>query len=450
VEPDPPTRVTSSAAGGLRRSTRTILLVALGGYLVRVLVIALVDPHVPPLGDASAYHLLANNLADGHGYIRPFDLLKFGRIVPTAEYPPLHPFVLSLFARLGLRDVEAQRIALALFGAATVALVGFVGRRIAGHTVGITAASIAAVSPMMFLPETTLMSETLFVFLVTLALLLALQARDDPDPARLAVLGLVLGLAALTRAEALLFGLLLLSGLAWRHRGAGPSALAWPAVGIAVMLAVVAPWTFRNQATFHRAVLVSNNVGTALAGANCAPTYSGPYLGSWRSTFGAGDTAAGQCFTGFNGRRPGFNEAVAADAARRQGLDYARSHLGRLPVVAAARVLRTFGVFRPAQQIELEALEGRPRRLEQLGTWLEWALYPFAIAGFVLLVRRRAPYGPLAATVVTVVVASLATYGNQRFRIGAEPAVIVAAAVALASLFPAVPDSPTTAVPSVE
>ena len=58
-------------------------------------------PTCRPLGDASAYHLLANHLADGRGYIRPFDLVKFHLVVPTAEYPPLLPFVLSLLARSG-------------------------------------------------------------------------------------------------------------------------------------------------------------------------------------------------------------------------------------------------------------------------------------------------------------------------------------------------------------
>jgi asparagine N-glycosylation enzyme membrane subunit Stt3 len=38
---------------------------------------------------------------------------------------------------------------------------------------------------------------------------------------------------------------------------------------------------------------------------------------------------------------------------------------------------------------------------------------------------------PLLATVVMVSLSTLATYGNQRFRAGAEPAVVVLAAVGL-------------------
>jgi 4-amino-4-deoxy-L-arabinose transferase-like glycosyltransferase len=416
----------------------TLAAIAVTALVVRILVIVLVDPHVPRLGDASAYHLLANHLADGRGYIRPFDLLKFHLVVPTAEYPPLHPFLLSLAARAGLRSVEAQRIALAFVGGGTVALIGLLGRRIAGNAVGLVAAGLAALSPMMFLPEATLMSETVFVLLVTAALLLALRAYDAPTPLRGGALGLVLGLAVLTRAEAAVLGLLLLGGLLRPRdrRDAAPLVrrLALAALGVALMAAVVVPWTVRNQQTFHKFVPVSNNLGTALAGANCRLTYAGSSLGSWRSTFGAGDASAGLCFTGFNGSQPGFNEATAAADARHRGITYARNHVGDLPKVALARIGRTFGVYRPGQQIQLEALEGRPLGWERAGTWFEWALYPLAIAGAVILVRRRAPVWPLAAAVISVLASTLVTYGNQRFRIGAEPAILVAAATAVVAV----------------
>ena len=403
--------------------------------IVRVLVVVLVDPHVPPVGDATAYHLLANHLADGRGYIRPFDFTKFHLVVPTAEYPPLHPFVLSLFARLGARSVEAQRLGLTVIGSATVATVGLVGRQIAGPRVGILAAGLAAISPMMFLPEATLMSEAIFVFLVTLALFLASRIRTAPSLCAFAVLGLVLGLAALTRAEAAVLAILLLVPLAV---GASDASVrrrfALGAVGLVMVGAVMVPWAVRNQTTFHSFVPVSNNLGTALAGANCELTYQGPALGSWRSTFGIGDVAGGQCFTGFNGRQPHFNEATAAAAARTQGIDFARNHLGEIPKVAAARLLRSAGLFRPGQQIELEALEGRPIGWERAGTYLDWALFPFAAVGLFLLLRRRVGAWPLAAAVLSVLVSTLVTYGNQRFRIGAEPTILIAAAAGIVAL----------------
>ena len=98
------------------------------------------------------------------------------------------------------------------------------------------------------------------------------------DPVRVAALGVVLGLAVLTRAEAGVLGVLLLAGLLARPgptsgrllRRAGLAAL-----GLVLMAVVVVPWTIRNQQTFHQLVPVSNNLGTALAGANCRLTYFG-------------------------------------------------------------------------------------------------------------------------------------------------------------------------------
>ena len=424
---------------------RRLALITAGALAVRILIIVLVDPHVPDLGDASAYHLLANHLADGRGYIRPFDLVRFHLVVPTAEYPPLHPFVLSLFARVGMRSVEAQRLGLACIGAATVTMIGVVGRQVAGTTAGLVAAGLAAVSPMMFLPEATLMSEALFVLLVTVALYLAGRARVVPTPGRFAILGIVLGIGVLTRAEAGVLGVLLIVPIAIRAPKLSTSRrFAVAAVGLGAMVIVVVPWTARNQSTFHAFVPVSNNLGTALAGANCSLTYSGESLGSWRSTFGSGDAAVGKCFTGFNGRQPHFNEATASAAARHRGLTFVGDHLVDLPKVGLARLLRTFGVFRPAQQIQLETLEGRPHPWEQAGTWLEWALYPVAILGFVMLVRRHAPYGGLLATLVSVIVATLVTYGNQRFRIGAEPAILIGAGVGCTTLARALGRKPST------
>jgi 4-amino-4-deoxy-L-arabinose transferase-like glycosyltransferase len=411
------------------------LLIGLAALLVRILVILVVDPHVPEVGDANAYHLLANNLADGKGYIRPFDLAKFGRVVPTAEYPPMFPFFLSLFARLGVRSVEGQRLVMAGVGSATVVFVAMIGRRVAGTAVGLLAGALAAVYPMLFLAETTLMSESLFVFFVTAALLLTYAAADRPGPWRFAALGAVLGLATLTRAEALVLAVFLVVPLVWRLRDSS----IWRRVGMgalvfAVAAVVVVPWSVRNARVFNEFVPVSNSLVQIVDGANCRLTYSGPYLGSWRSTFGNADARGAECFEGFNGSQPGFDEAQAASVSRRDGLEYIRDHIGDLPKVAVARFLRTFGLFRPAQQTQLEALEGRPLGWERAGTYMYWVLALLAIGGLVVLIRRRAMVWPLVATLATVAISTVITYGTQRFRITAEPAILDQAAAAIVAI----------------
>ena len=416
--------------------------VAVFGLAVRVAFIVWVAPQVPRLGDASAYHLLAANLANGRGYIRPFDDLLLHLRRPTAEYPPLFPALLALPARLGAHSVEQQRIFLAFVGSGTVALVGVLGRRVASPAVGLTAAALAAVYPMLFLTEATLMAESLYVGLVALLLLCAYRAYDDPKPMRFVALGAAIGAATLTRAEGILLGFLVvvpltvwLRGLTARERAARAG------VALGVALVVIAPWTIRNAVRFHAFVPVSNNVATLIDGANCDATYSGSQIGLWRETFstrpstgGAADAQAVYCFVGFDITAPHFDEAKAASADTHAGLSYARHHLGSLPTVAAVRVLRTWGLYAPSQQVNFESLEGRPRAWQLRGTQMYWVLAPLAIVGAVLLRRRRRVIWPLVATAVTVTIVAATTYGQQRFRIAAEPAILVLAGVTVVEI----------------
>ena len=418
-----------------------VLAIGVIALAIRVAFVLIVDPTLPDPGDATAYHLLANNLADGHGYIRPFDFRILHLSRPTAEYPPLFPALLSVPSYLGATSVDSQRLFLCFVGAGTVVLVGFLGRRVGGPIVGLVAAAIAAVYPMLFLGEAVLMAECLFAFLVAAMLLLAYRAADAPSPLRFAVLGLVIGLTALTRAEGLLFAVVLVIPLALGIRSlATKQRFLLAGVAAAVAVLTVLPWTIRNAVRLHAFVPISNNIGTAVDGANCDLTYSGAQIGLWRETFTTfGDAArrrpqAEACFEGFDIRRRDFDEADVANFHRSSGITYARRHLSRAPLVVAVRELRTWGLYAPRQQIEFESLEGRPRRWQGVGTVMYWVLLPLAVAGTVLLVRRRARVWPLVSTAVVVSVTTALTYGQQRFRTAAEPAIVVLAAVALGAV----------------
>ena len=423
-----------------KRFALALGVIALVALAIRIVFIVVVAPTVPKLGDANAYHLLAQQLASGRGYIRPFDNLLLHRHRPTAEYPPLFPLLLSLATRLRADTVERQRIFLAFVGAGTVVLVGILGRRVVSTAVGLTAAALAAVYPMLFLTDATLMSESLYVLLVTLVLLCAYRAYDDPKPARFVALGAAVGAATLTRAEGALLGAVVAIGLGvWIRTLTTRERLARVALALGVAVLVTVPWTVRNAVRFHAFVPVSNNAATLVDGANCDATYGGSQLGLWRESFSAfGDAAralpqAKACFEGFDIADPHFDEAKAASKHLRAGASYALHHLGSLPKVAVVRVLRTWGVYAPSQQVSFESLEGRPRAWQMRGTVMYWLLAPLAIAGAVLL-RRRRPIFPLVATAVTVTIAAALTYGQQRFRIAAEPAILVLAAMALVEL----------------
>ncbi|MFM7223992.1 MAG: glycosyltransferase family 39 protein [Actinomycetota bacterium] len=424
--------------GSDRRFARMLAVVVVLAVAIRVGFVLLVDPVVPRIGDASAYHLLGRGLARGDGYIRPFDALLLGRERPTAEYPPLFPLLLAFLDRIGCSTVTAQRLALSALGGVTVALTGLLGRRAAGRTVGVVAAAIAAVSPMLFLSEAILMAEALAVPLVAVSLLLAFRAIERPGAARFAALGAALGALTLTRAEGALLAVLLVGPVAWRSAPTLRPRLLRTAVALGVAACVVAPWTIRNAVRLDGPVPISTNAATLVDGANCDATYRGRLTGLWRESFSTGGAAstdqAVACFEGFAIAEPGFSERTAAARHLREGAQYARDHLAELPRVGAVRVLRTFGLWAPRAQVDYESLEGRPRRVQLAGTALGWVLLGLATVGTGFMLRRGRTVWPLLAPVASAGLVSALTYGQQRFRAGAEPSLCVLAAVAVVLL----------------
>lgn len=422
---------------GLLSSGRTAVLLALlvgVGLVIRLDVLHNGAPPVPAFGDGHAYHVLGDDLAHGDGYIRPYDFERAQRRVPTAEYPPTLPAVLALATKAGIGGETGQRTLLAIVGAVTVGLAGLVGRRLGGEAAGLVAAALAAVHPALINNDVSLSAEPLAACLGAAVLLAALAVWDRSSPWRWAVLGLALGIGCLARSEFLLLVPVLLVALGWHATGSPTARLRAGAIGLAVVVAVLAPWTIRNAVTFGRFVPVSNNLGSVLRGANCDLAYHGQFKGLWVTNVGDGSTSTvdptGACFSGFP-IRTGVDEAAAAGELRDDGLAYARHHLDELPGVVAARLGRTVGLYRFDQQAGFAAVEGRDPARERRGTRTFQLL---AVVGLLGLAaggwrhrERWLPAAVLGAVLVTVAV----TYGNPRFRSTAEPAVVVLAALAV-------------------
>jgi 4-amino-4-deoxy-L-arabinose transferase-like glycosyltransferase len=287
----------------------------------------------------------------------------------------------------------------------TVVAVGLVARRVAGDRAGLIAAALAAFSPVLISADSAVMSETLLGLLVALWLLVAYR------PGRGVLLGVLIGLAALTRGEALLL-LLAVPFVCRRWRES--------VVALLACLVVLAPWTVRNLSTFDRPVPISTNEGGLIAGANCGSTYHGHDIGSWDI----------RCVP----HGPPEDESAASARARRAGLDYAGDHLGRVPLVVLARLGRTFELFQPVRQAQ--QAEGRAAGIEGVGAIFFLLLVPLGAYGALLLRRRGVAPWPLLAPLGIAVAATLIGYGVPRFRHPFDVALTVLAAVALAQLWP--------------
>jgi hypothetical protein len=413
----------AAAAGTERRrpdsfgwALAVIVAVAL---VVRIGYVLIVVGDDQPVGDALNYVRLGHGLAHGEGYVRA-DLLAGGRHVPTAEFPPLWPALLSVPERLGITSPVGLRLVGAVIGAATVAIVGLLGRRVATATIGLVAAGIGAVSPYLVSFDGSLQAEGLYALLVAAFLLLVAVAVTD-TAARWrwwVAAGFVLGLAVLTRTEAVLLLPIVVVPVA--RGGVGPAAwwrrIGVVCIGVAVLLGA---WTVRNAVRLHVFQPLTNNSGTLLAGANCDRVYAGYQLGVWRLDCALATDVAG------------LTETEAAARDRRAAIDFARDHASRVPVVAAARVARTWGAWNPSRQTDYESLEGRPKPWINASWVVGWLLVALAAVGTVVQRRRRRPVWLLVGPVVVATITAAFGYGNSRFRMVAEPGLMVLAAVGL-------------------
>lgn len=387
-------------------------LIALAGLALRLGYVLGPARHTKGIGDWYFFHWGANLIADGHWFVDPFLHTFEGRLVPSAGHPPLWELLLSGVSFLGGTSYLAHRALGCILGAATIVLVGLLGRRAGGERAGVTAAALAAVYPVMIAADGSLMSEGLYTLLVAAVLLAALRLRDRPDSRSAALLGGAVALAALTRSEALLLLPLLVLPVTLTRPAAR---LRLTAVALLTAAILIAPWTARNWAEFDRPVLISTNDGTLLAGANCGLTYHGEDVGFWNI----------ECIS----ERTMRNEARQEARWRSEGASYAGDHARRLPVVLAVRLLRTFDLYQPRRMVRFA--EGRLVRADQIGVAVYYLLVPFALAGGWLLRRSRRDLLVLLAPVALVVALSLIGYGIPRFRAPAEVTIVVLAALAV-------------------
>jgi 4-amino-4-deoxy-L-arabinose transferase-like glycosyltransferase len=402
------------------RFVRALVVIAVFGFVLRIAYIEIATGAVG--GDGRYYHSIASLLADGKGFIAPKPYLLQHLVVPSAPHPPAWPLFLAGFALVGLRTAFEQQVIACLVGTATVVTVGFAGRRIAGGRVGIIAAAVAAVYPNFWLYERELMSETLTLFAAALLILIAYRFRDRATRGRALALGFSCGFIAIVHAEQLLLvGILLLPVILLARETPIRRRFAWAAMALAAAAVVILPWAAYNSARFHAPVLLGDEFGVTAAISNCPPVYSGRLIGFQDVSCNAAAVQAGKITA---------HDDVKRDNQYLQvGLDYARGHLSRVPVVVLAREARVWSLM--PSQLRLDTGRNTSLRIIELGFAFYWVLVPLAVTGAVLLRRRRIMELPLMAFFVTVTMGVALTYGFTRFRAAAEVAIVLLAAVTI-------------------
>jgi hypothetical protein len=399
--------------------------IAFCGLLLRLLYLVVASGELG--GDGKYYHAIGPLLADGKGFIATGPYLLDHTVIASAPHPPAWPLTLAGAALLGLRTAFEQQLVAALIGTATIVLVAFAGRRIAGERTGLIAAVLAALYPNFWLYERELMSETLTLFGAALTVLLAYRFRDRPSMGRAVALGFSCALLAMNHAEQLLLVPFLLLPLILLTRGQPRGRrIAWAALATAAVIVPLVPWTAYNSARFDTLVPLGTANGMTLVVTNCPFTYYGPHIGFQ-------DDRCRKLLDG-TGKITGKDQMARDKQLTQVGRDYIRHHLSRLPLVMAAREGRVWSIFNAGQQMHIDTGRNTSIKVIEAGYVMYWLLIPFAVLGVVVLRRRRVMLLPLLALVATVVVGVALVYGFTRFRASAEVAIVLLAAVAIDAL----------------
>jgi peptidoglycan/LPS O-acetylase OafA/YrhL/4-amino-4-deoxy-L-arabinose transferase-like glycosyltransferase len=408
-------------------------------------------------GDQFYYSRAADALAEGEGFVTPWhDISVELGLVPldsvpahAADHPPLTAIVAAPASFLpGGRGEHLfeQLFVMAVVGAAVIVMIGLLGREVANRTVGLVAAALAALYPGFWINDGLVMAESLTTLLVAGALWAAFRYRREPSARVAGERGLWIGLAGLARAESLLLGLLVAVPVMWAAHRDWAARVRRTAVVAVVAVVAITPWVVPNLVRFDEPVVMSTNDGQTLIGANSPQTYEGDAIGFWSLEYQ-------------QELAPGIPELEGADASvrsriwRDEAFDFIGDHLGDQPRVMGARLGRLWGVYRPLQMAVWNTGEGREVWASNLAFVSFWVLAPLGAVGWWRLGRgstRRAGRWPLTAMSLHVSIVGAAFYGIPRFRVPADVAFVVCAAIGirwLASLGTCRP-RPTSSSPS--
>ena len=408
--------------GDFERRLAVIAAVALAVRLTYILVVRTHDELPGP--DAFLYHHGANLLADGHGFLDPYEYINRRVVEPAADHPPAYMLYLAVFSVLGFTSPLSHMLVSAVLGTLAVAAIGYVGREVGGPRTGLVAAGIAAVYADLVLVDGSLQSESMAVLVVTAFAYAALRYRHHPTVRAAAGLGALVGWAGMTRPEQFLLGVVVVVPVVLRAHRDRRERLARVAVAGAVCVAIALPWLVFNLVRFEHPVLLSSNFDYTLATTNCNDTWYGERIGFWSADCNERALASvGMDFTTGDQSERGI-------AFRHAGLEYLGDHLGRVPVVIAARALRSFNLWDPVTQARLDdEVEGRERPLAVAAIVSFYAVTGLAVLGWLQLRRRRHSLVELVGPIAVVFAMALLFMANARYRAPAEGLACVLAAV---------------------
>lgn len=415
--------------GTSRRWVLAILALALA---VRLLAVA-VTPEFVPVTDAADYDRHGVAIAQQGDY--PPSILAPGG-GPSAFRPPAYPISLGVvYAAVGTGNEKlrwtAGRVVEALLGVLIVGLIMLLAARFWDRRTALLAGLIAALYPPLVLVGTSLMVEPLYIALMLGALLCALAHRGEPQRWRWPLLaGALTGVAMLTRSNGAVL-LPPLMWLVWTHR----PRWSWQALRVPLALAatavlVLVPWTVRNAVVLDAFVPITTQGGYALAGTfneDARTDTVERFEALWRPA------SVVSTLRDIHQDRT-LQEPEYSAALTERGREFIGEHPAYVLRVMWRNTERMLNLDGAEFDRWMAPYQGYPVRLAVWSVYAFWALGLVALIGAFAPSARRAPLAVWAVPVL-MFFSALWVIGLTRYRVPADPFLIVLAAPVLLAVW---------------
>lgn len=236
---------------------RPVILSAVVGLaftLRLLLIIAMPQLGDPNSMDTSNYLHLARSLVEsGH-------FAMWAK--PSAYVAPVYPFFLAGVFKIFGENLFAVKIIHVVLGSASVLFVYGLAKQFTRPAIALLAAMICALHPELIGITGFIYTETLFIFLLLAALLMAARAIATKKLVHFFIAGALLGLTTLCRGVTLqlpvfILAVMMLSSQRWLWLRR------WAFV-VAGMVVTMLPWTLRNYLHFHVFLPVATGSGDVL------------------------------------------------------------------------------------------------------------------------------------------------------------------------------------------
>lgn len=404
---------------------RLLTLIVLATVLGRVAFL-LFFSHTLSL-QTSGYDTYAVNVMEGQGYTR------FEDRTGDSDLPPLYPYFLVGVYKLFGRDPLSVAIVQIFLDVIVVLLLFWIGRRVGGDWAGLLSAAFYGLYPYLLFQNVSLNDTGIFILFLTAGIALSYRVLDAQNWRAALGLGLMFGLAALTKTLVLLI-LPLLALWWWKHLGFR-SAFRLGLISALALLAVISPWIIRNIRLHDAFVLISTNDGSNLHQGNnsCVADY---LARGWDA----------QWVNCLEVPPAGLTEVETANWHRDQAINYLRDHPGDWPHLFWTKFWVLWSPSIMPYDLPPDPYLVDDAVLQYHTTAFKVArfvhilyfgpLLLFGIAGLGLAWHDKRPIGPLVSVIITITLAYLIFHPSTRYRAPADPFVFILAAYTVVKLWP--------------